>query len=317
MPETFPIIDSHAHAIARVQGRNRFGPVTSEHWGGVLRGKQRIPMLPAGCADSAFPVEALLETMDREGVTQTVLLQNPTLGTCNDYIRECIKRFPGRFCGTIQVDPRSVEAPAGLREFASPKQHTLKIEMSEDWGWTGLYTDFQIDEPGMAPLWEAVAELGLEVIIDPGPPGNRGYQVEGFEALTCRWPKTQFVFEHLGYLLAGQEGDAGLLSRRRKLLELARKPNVWLGLSAVPILLADDYPCPRTAALLREAVEWVGAEKLLWGSDLPGTLDLHTYRQLIDTVRRAPFLSEEQRRQILHDNAISVFKGLTANVGEE
>ena len=86
-----------------------------------------------------------------------------------------------------------------------------------------------------------------------------------------------------------------------------RSPSCWRTITPVPEL-------PRCCA--RPWNGW-GAEKLLWGSDLPGTLDLHTYRQLIDTVRRAPFLSEEQRRQILHDNAISVFKGLTANVGEE
>lgn len=199
-----------------------------------------------------------------------------------------------------------------IRQFASPKQSTLKLEMSYDWGWTGLYPDFGIDEPGMRPVWEVVAECGLEVIIDPGPPGNPGYQVEAFDVLTSRLPDTRFVLEHLGYLMADQESGGDARSRHRHLLELGRKPNVWLGLSAVPVLLEDVYPCPRAVTLLREAVELVGAKKLIWGSDLPTTLNLHTYRQLVDTIRReASFLSEEQLRQILHDNAQTVFKGLT------
>lgn len=313
MTPVFPLIDAHAHVIPRVNGRNRFGVLTPDRWGGVQRGGQRVPMLPPLCGDSTFPVEALLEVMDREGVGQAVLLQNPTLGSCNAYIRECVERFPQRFCGTIQVDPRSSDAASTIRQFASPKQNILKLEMSYDWGWTGLYPDFRIDEPGMDPIWNAVAERGLEVIIDPGAPGNAGYQVEAFAALATRFPATRFVIEHLGYLLASQESDRDALARRRQLLELALRPNVWLGLSAVPILLDEVYPCPRAVALLREAVDLVGAQKLLWGSDLPITLNLHTYRQLVDTVRReaASFLSAAQCRQILHDNAQTVFKGLT------
>jgi predicted TIM-barrel fold metal-dependent hydrolase len=121
MNENYPIIDAHAHVIPRVCGRNRFGPLSSDRWGRVLRGAERVPMLPPTCADSTFPVEALVELMDREGVAQAVLLQNPTLGTCNEYIRQCVDRFPQRFGGTIQVDPCSPDAQATLAEFASPR----------------------------------------------------------------------------------------------------------------------------------------------------------------------------------------------------
>jgi predicted TIM-barrel fold metal-dependent hydrolase len=76
--------------------------------------------------------------------------------------------------------------------------------------------------------------------------------------------------------------------------------------------LEDIYPCPRSVGLLREAVELAGAKKLLWGSDLPVTFSLHTYRQLVEWVRLgAAFLSEAQIKQILHDNARTVFTGLT------
>jgi predicted TIM-barrel fold metal-dependent hydrolase len=312
MANDFSVVDAHTHVIPGVSGRNRFGALRSDRWGIVRRGNERLPMLPPTCADSSFPVEALVELMDREGVSQAVLLQNPTLGTCNEYVRECVERYPARFCGTIQVDPRAPDAVDVLRRFVSPKQNTLKLELSFDWGWTGLYPDLRIDEPGMRPLWEAVAELGMEVIIDPGPPGNPGYQVDAIDAISSRMTPTHFVLEHLGYLLGGQQSDAAAIAQRRQLLELAHKPNVWLGLSAVPILLDDDYPCHRSAALLREAVERVGARSLIWGSDGPITLNRHTYRQLVDTIRRgSDFLSEKEKRQILCDNAREVFRGLT------
>jgi len=77
MLTNLPIIDAHAHVIPQVCGRNRFGEVVSERWGGVLRGGNRVPMLPPTCADSSFPVAALVELMDRE--SQPTKTQNPII----------------------------------------------------------------------------------------------------------------------------------------------------------------------------------------------------------------------------------------------
>jgi predicted TIM-barrel fold metal-dependent hydrolase len=308
----YPIIDVHAHVIPRVSGRNRLGSLRPDRFGCVLRGGKRVPLLPPYFLDTTFPVEALLELMDREGVAKAVLVQNPTLGSCNEYIGQCLQRYPARFAGTIQIDPRSENAADELARLASPTQNILKLELSFDWGWTGLYPDFRIDEPAAADLWEVVADAGLTVIMDFGPPGNPGYQVDAFDAITSRFPQTHFLVEHLGYLTAVGAEDAAARAQRHQLLELAQKPNVWFGLSAVPVLLAEPYPCPRANTLLREAVELLGADKLLWGSDLPVTLGLHTYRQLVDTVRcEASFLSEVDKEKILHHNALAVFSTLT------
>ena len=52
----------------------------------------------------------------------------------------------------------------------------------------------------------------------------------------------------------------------------------------------------------------MGANKILWGTDVPHTLRRHTYKQLLDTVRcDAPFLSETERDRILGENARAMF----------
>ena len=80
MPD-IPIIDAHAHVIPRVCGRNRFGELSPMRDGRVRHGAKEVQLLPPHFLNSTFPVEALLDLMDREGVGQAVLLQNPTLGT--------------------------------------------------------------------------------------------------------------------------------------------------------------------------------------------------------------------------------------------
>ncbi len=302
------IIDVHAHIFRRVAGRNRFGVVESDRWGCVRRGGIRVPLLPESCANSDYPVEALIELMNRNGVARAILLQNPTLGLINDYIAECLQRFPERFLGTIQLDPRFPEFEKAFAPAHFARQCILKVELSYDWGWSGLYPDLSVEEPQLMRLWEAVEARGWSVIVDPGPADNPGYQIERFERLVTRFSATRWVFEHLGYPTPETMANPVTRARRQSLLELARHPNVWLGLSAVPILMQEGFPCPATARLLHDAVELVGADKLLWGSDLPTTLTRHTYGQLLDVVRAgAGFLTETQKRLILHDNALRVW----------
>ncbi len=48
----------------------------------------------------------------------------------------------------------------------------------------------------------------------------------------------------------------------------------------------------------------MGANKILWGSDIPSTFKKFTYQQMIDVVAKHPsFLSESEKSAILHNNA--------------
>jgi hypothetical protein len=92
------------------------------------------------------------------------------------------------------------------------------------------------------------------------------------------------------------------------MLRLALRPNVSIGFSDAAALLEEPYPCRGAVDLLREAVELVGANKILWGTDVPFTLRRYTYRQMLDTVRAdAPFLSAAERDRILGGNAREMF----------
>jgi predicted TIM-barrel fold metal-dependent hydrolase len=59
---------------------------------------------------------------------------------------------------------------------------------------------------------------------------------------------------------------------------------------------------------LREAVELVGEQKLLWGTDVPITLRRYTYRQMADFIAlHCDFLDVNSRNRILGDNAAAIF----------
>src|SRR4051812_24954493 len=111
------IIDAHAHIFSHA----------------CLR------VAPPGCPDGCFPVKRLLALMDSEGVDGAVIVQNPVIGIINEEVRAAIEAHPERFAGVIQVDPGAAGAEQTIRNFVSPRQRTLKLEMSEEWGWNGVH----------------------------------------------------------------------------------------------------------------------------------------------------------------------------------
>ena len=124
------------------------------------------------------------------------------------------------------------------------------------------------------------------------------------EALASHFGNLIFVLEHLGYLTAQDLSCPKMKQKWRRLIGLAARENVYLGCSAWGYLLEDSYPGHLSLQFLKEAADAVGSEKLLWGSDVPSTLNLYTYRQMLDVVRvHADFLSDKQKDDILWRNA--------------
>ena len=62
-----------------------------------------------------------------------------------------------------------------------------------------------------------------------------------------------------------------------------------------------------TRALIHKAVEIVGAERLLFGTDLPSNLCKFSYADMVNTIAEDTVLAEEQRQCILYNNALDVF----------
>lgn len=307
MTETFKIFDAHAHVIDCIDGIKRGHKTASAKYGRILWKGEEIPFLSPFFYDTRFSVKALIETMDFTGVSKAVLLQNPVIGIINDEIQQAIENYPDRFFGTIQVDPMKNNACEIIRKYASEKQNTLKLEISEEWGWSGNYPGFSLAGPEMMTIWETIAKLGLRVIIDTGDIFNNGYQIENIRFVAERFPDTKILIEHLAFYRNGIDEQAKL--RRIEMLQLGKDfGNVYFGFSSTAAFIIDDYPCKKTLGLLREAVTMMGAGKILWGSDIPSTFKKYTYRQMIDVIAiHASFLTESEKKAILFENAESFF----------
>ncbi len=305
------IVDAHLHIFTEVNGLSPHGPVCSDAYGRVRVGGQTRPFLPAYFKQTAFDADSATALLDEMGVERAVLMQNAFIGIRNEEIAAAIERSEGRFRGALQADPVSPQAVHVLEQFAERTgMKILKLELSEGWGWTGIYPDLQVGGAEIARLWKAAAKKGMSVLVDPGPPLGRGYDVEAIERLAREHCDTPLVIDHLGYLTREMADSPRHLARWRQMWGLARLPNVYLGLSAAASLLGEPYPCPKTCALVGEVCDEVGAEKLLWGTDAPLTLNLYTYAQMCDMLcTRVGLFSQDELELIMGGNASRLWWG--------
>lgn len=304
------IVDTHVHIFNKIDGMNNAGHTYSIPYGRVKTGAGDIQFMTPSAKETSFTVDVIVEMMDFAGVSKAVLLQNPLIGDQNDVIEDAIAKYPDKFLGTIQVDPTLPNATELIKKYSDNKRHNiLKFEMSDGWGWSGVHKGLNLLDECFNPIWKIAEERGLPIIIDPGRPNNAGYQVEAIDNITSQYKGITFILEHLG---AMNRENMHLKDRWNQMVSLGKKKNVYMGIASIGSGLRDDFPCWDALELLKEGVDMVGPDKLIWGSDIPGTMKLYTYRQMADMViKYADFLSEDEKDMIMGGTALKIYKSFS------
>ncbi|MEO9132530.1 MAG: amidohydrolase family protein [Sphingomonas sp.] len=209
------------------------------------------------------PVEPLIAQMDRNGVEKGVLTQ--ILGQFdNAYQEDSAARYPGRFASVGAVDVEAPGAADAVRRWA-------------DRGMVGLRLRPEARSPGSDPtaVWRAAAERGMAISCG-GAPANM--LAPEFSALVQGLSNTPIVLEQLGgWTRPDCDRDPATWAA---ILALARFPNLSLKLSTLGQIAPRRIGRPLPAAgepvldagkgaILIEALDAFGADRLMWGSDFP------------------------------------------------
>ena len=70
---------------------------------------------------------------------------------------------------------------------------------------------------------------------------------------------------------------------------------------------SEFYPYPSAIRSIREAADWVGMDRLMWGSDYPRTITAITYKMSYDFICKSTELSEEEKSMFLGENACKFY----------
>lgn len=272
-----------------------------------IKGGRRgfLRYLPPTVVDMIWPPEHMLAHMDWVGVDKAVLYQGHLYGRLNDYLAGCVKKWPDRFAAVAQIDE--------LRASEEPQLNELRRAI-RILGLKGLYFEEAqrpgIDDERFYPLWDEMLNLKVPLLLELGRPTTAEQYLDRVSRtvkVMKKFPDLKTIIMVMGTNIRDPR-DPEYVDMPKKILNLIQLPNVWY---EIGYLLAfdkfDEYPYPLAQKITRKAYEAVGADKLVWGSDMPMLMRTCTYRQALDFVRRhCNFLSEAEKDLVLGENAIKL-----------
>ncbi|HEU5315632.1 MAG TPA: amidohydrolase family protein [Chloroflexota bacterium] len=270
------IIDAHCHAW-------RYWPYR--------------PLVPD--PESRAVVEQLLFEMEQCGVERAAIVcarieHNPDN---NDYVAECVRRYPGRLYQVADVDcswsPEYQTPGAGDRLRRAAERYGLKafthyVRGDDDGSW-------YLSEEGRH-FFDTAQELGL--IASVSWPARLQPVLR---QVAERAPGVVFLVHHMGGLKAAEAPPKALF---HEVLASAALPNIHVKLSGFHHASGPEdrfeYPYPHCRELARGLYDSYGAHRLVWGSDYPVVRSAMTYRQSLEAVRRhLDFMKTDEMELVL------------------
>lgn len=285
----FQIIDAHSHLWltqdTTVDGQ-RICQLEPNRSRSLFFGEER-QMLPPFMTDGQNTAERFLSNMDYAQVAAAVVTQEFIDGLQNDYLEEVQKQYPDRFFCFGMADYR-VPGFLSVADSLMKRFKGIKVPAAR------LPKQFLNDEMmQMVHLMEERGSLlGIEL-------ADGDAQVGQMEEIIQECPKLRIAIGHFG-----------MVTRENWMsqIRLARHENVYVESGGITWLFNDEfYPFPSAIRAIKEAVDAVGMEKLMWGSDYPRTITAITYKMSYDFVVKSGELTDEEKRLFLGENARQFF----------
>lgn len=285
---TPPVIDTHMHVWA---GDPKQFPFTHPY-----DPDYTVPVHPA-------TVEMLVDDMDREGCTHSVLIQVIFHGWDNSYVAHCVRLYPERFKAHGLIDPTDPNVAQKLEYWML--EHGLAGMRFSPIYYLDNDRDSWLTSPAHHALWKKAAQLDAVFNFFIAT-----QQLPKLEYMVQRYPEVPIAIDHISQIDLGAPNPAPEL---QKLLAFARYPNVWVKISELSsVSKSGQYPFPDAYPWVEQVYDAFGPDRLLWGTGYPGSARAHykrpTLRQELDLIRhKIPFFTPEDQEKILGRNAAALW----------
>lgn len=276
------IIDAHSHLWLRQDTQVDGKPIKSLKNGRSLFFGDEVQMLPPFMIDGVNSAEVFLSNMDYAQVGAAVVVQELIDGNQNDYLSKVQQQYPDRlFCMGMawNLDEAKVVCDAGLKGIAFPG-HRMKESLLD------LMPVFKLMEE---------KELVLSMCL-----GDDEHQIAEMKEVIKECPKLKVAIGHFGMVTTPSFKSQVLLARCGENVMIESGGITWLYNS-------EFYPYPSAVRSIKEAAEWVGMNRLMWGSDYPRTITAITYRMSYDFILKTKELSEQDKAIFLGENALRFY----------
>jgi predicted TIM-barrel fold metal-dependent hydrolase len=243
------VIDGHTHIFSRKVRQNRQRYCEKDPAFRRIYGSEKAKMVGP---------QALVDEMDRAGVDRAVICgfpwQNHELCVReNDAIMEAVTRFPTRLIGFACVYP--AEPERAVDEIGRCVREGLRGV-----GELGFYNRgmTEQDRIRMAPICRAVGTMKIPLLFHANETVGHDYPGKGETDLSeiyrfvCSFPDVRIILAHWG-------GGLVFYELMPSVAQVTR--HVYYDTAATPFLYRDD--------IYRLAIEIIGSERIVFGSDYP------------------------------------------------
>ena len=272
------IIDAHSHLWKKqdtwVDGKR----ILSLKNGRSIFMDEEVQMLPPWLIDGVNSAEVFLSNMDYAQVGGAVVVQEVIDGNQNTYLAEVQKKYPERFfCMGMAWTLEEAKAvqEAGLKGIAFPGHRMHESLLS------------------LIPIFKYMEERGMVLSMCLG---ESEAQIGEMKEVIQECPQLKVAIGHFGMVTTDAFESQVKLAREGKNVMVESGGITWL-------FNAEFYPYPSAIQSIKQAAEWVGMDKLMWGSDYPRTITAITYKMSYDFVSKSKELTDQEKAAFLGGNA--------------
>eukprot|EP00210_Caulerpa_lentillifera_P009505 g9065.t1 len=269
-------IDSHLHVWATSEESRKF-PYKDADSTPAVRGN----------------TDYLVELMDEAKVDMAMIVQSSTHGFDHSYVKKAMDDFPDKFMGCLLANPD--ESGIGVSEMERLVRHEgfrcvrfnpyiwpKGQKMTNEIGCELFKKAGELNVPVGFMLFQGLGFILSAVISVLG----FMLHVEEVETLCSKFPQTKVILDHFGF--SKQDAQAW-----KRLLDMAKLPQVYVKSSAFFRNTAEQYPYLDMRANLRRLIDNFGPKRILWGTDFPWVIQQCSYSKAWNIINDGDQIKEE------------------------
>ena len=271
-------IDAHSHLWLKQDTTVDGKRILSLKNGRSIFMDEEVQMVPPFMIDSVNSAEVFLSNMNYAQVGAAVVVQEVIDGNQNEYLTQVQQQHPDRFfCMGMawNLDEAKAVYEAGLKGIAFPGHR--------------MHEPLQT----LMPVFKFMEEKGMILSMCLG---DDEAQIAQMAEVIQECPKLKVAIGHFGMPTTPSFKSQVMLARQGDNVMIESGGITWL-------YNPEFYPYPTAVRRILEAADWVGMERLMWGSDYPRTITAITYRMSYDFVEKSSELSDAEKGAFLGQNA--------------
>ena len=276
------IIDAHSHLWLKQDTSIDGKRILSLKNGRSIFFDEEVQMLPPFMIDGQNTAEVFLSNMNYAQVGAAVVVQEVIDGCQNDYLTQVQRQYPDRFfCMGMawNLDEARRVTEAGLKGIAFPG-HRVK---------ESLLT--------LMPVFKYMEQQGLVLSMCLA---DNERQIGEMAEVIRECPQLKVAIGHFGMVTTPSFEQQVKLALEGEHVMVESGGITWLYNS-------EFYPYPSAIRSIRQAADWVGMDRLMWGSDYPRTITAITYRMSYDFIAKSQELTDDEKSTFLGENALRFY----------